>query len=119
MKREQTCQKDKCGEAFFQATKSVADEQEAYRENVKKEARERKQRNKAETNEKISALHQAGLTREARYLRADSIGFQYEEGELDSDEHPDSCEEFDIASDSSLVPPWCLDQSSSDDSSLD
>ena len=86
----------------------------------KKRAREAKQAERESENAskrlRIEKLQHEGKTREARHLRAEMLGMDLhgEEDEFNSDVDPDGCEEFDCASDSSLVPPWGAGGSGSD-----
>mmetsp|Transcript_9840 Transcript_9840/g.17740 ORF Transcript_9840/g.17740 Transcript_9840/m.17740 type:complete len:80 (-) Transcript_9840:454-693(-) len=59
-----------------------------------------------EKKTQIVKLKEQEKHREARYLRADLIGYKYREGDLDSDSHYQRCNRFDYSSDTSLVPPW-------------
>lgn len=94
-----------------QTTLGEEQKQEQGQKEVKIQAKEDRRKTKEDVRQEIEELKANGKRREARYLRADLIGFPYEQGELDSDEHSSVRLEFDCASDSSLVPPWEMDSS--------
>ena len=94
-----------------QTTLEEEQKQEQRQKEVKIQAKEARRKTKEDVRQEIEELKANGKRREARYLRADLIGFPYEQGELDSDEHSSVRLEFDCASDSSLVPPWEMDSS--------
>jgi len=100
------CSVDRCGKELHDITKETYNRQK----DAKKRAREekKKKRSEDETSKKarIKELTSEGKTREARQLRASMLGLDSNDDALDSDVDPDGCEEFDYASDSSLVPPW-------------
>ena len=93
------CDKNKCGRENHLKVKAERKEQRA-----RKKARNLLQ--KEEKKQRMQELLASGQRREARNLRADMLGYEYETDELNSEQDPDSCIEFDCASDSSLVPPW-------------
>ena len=90
----------------------------ATKEESEKQLNDKKRKHQEELNERQNArqriqdreeeLKAGGNTREARRLRAERLGLGDCMG-LNSDEDSDDCQEFDCASDSSLVPPWELD----------
>lgn len=102
------CSKELCGEALHTAAKEAFDKQreEAKREKeiAKRQREEERERMKAQ----IDDLKGQGKRREARKLRARMLGLDSSDEELDSDVDSEGCEEFDSASDSSLVPPWMI-----------
>jgi hypothetical protein len=63
-----------------------------------------KTKTKAAQTKEIERLKGDDKRREARVLRARMLGLGYGSDELNSDNT--DCEEFDYASDSSLVLPW-------------
>jgi hypothetical protein len=103
------CTVETCGKKLHDETKKVYDEQMEAKKRAREEQKAKKETAKKAKKAQAQELKAKGNKREARKLRAEAIGFQYEDGELDSDQDPDGCEEFDGASDSSLVPPWAGD----------
>lgn len=103
------CTKEDCGEENFQKAVQAYKEQERQRQEEERARTERRGVEREQQQSRIDELLAAGKQREARHLRAEMLGIECAEGELDSDVDSDGCAEFDYASDSSLVPPWLMD----------
>jgi hypothetical protein len=92
----------KCSESIKASVKATAKEQlkERKRQIAKAKAEQLEERKRKKA--RIEELKAEGKTREARHLRADMLGYDDFDG-LNSDESSNSCDEFDCASDSSLI----------------
>ena len=107
------CSKEDCGEELYNSTKEAYDQQrEAKTRKRQAKAKDREAAKKVK-QEEIAKLQAQGKSREARKLRAQVLGL--DDDDLNSDEDPDGCAEFDYASDSSLVPPWIQDDDDDND----
>lgn len=102
------CTKDDCGKEFHAMTKKVYDEQMERKKRARETQKAERKKEKASKRSCIETLQAEGKQREARRLRAEMLGMDPDDDELDSDIDPDGCEEFDCASDSSIVPPWAM-----------
>ncbi len=91
---------ESCGGNLKAVTEETYDDQKKRKKRERKEARDAKKA-------RIEKLKSEGKRREARLARAEMLGISDTE-DLNSDVDPDGCEEFDCASDSSIVPPWYL-----------
>ncbi len=91
------------------AAKKAFDNQREEAKREKEVAKRHREEEKERMKAQIDDLKGQGKRREARKLHARMLGLDSSDEELDSDIDPDGCEEFDSASDSSLVPPWMID----------
>ena len=98
----------RCSDDIKAATKEESEKQQNDKKRKHEEELNERQNARQRTQEREKELKAQGNTRDARRLRAERLGLGECMG-MNSDEDPDDCEEFDYASDSSLVPPWELD----------
>mmetsp|Transcript_16848 Transcript_16848/g.33617 ORF Transcript_16848/g.33617 Transcript_16848/m.33617 type:complete len:215 (-) Transcript_16848:216-860(-) len=100
------CTKEGCGPDLHDATKKEYGNQQEAKKRARTAKKASREKEKASMRARIEELKKEGRKREARRLRAAMLGMDPDDPELNSDVDPDGCEEFDYASDSSLVPPW-------------
>ena len=100
------CSVDKCGKELHDIAKETYKRQEDAKKRSREEKKRKRSEDKTSQKARIKELTSEGKTREARQLRASMLGLDSNDDTLDSDVDSDGCEEFDCASDSSLVPPW-------------
>ena len=103
------CNAGDCAEDLCAASKNARDKQAEAKTKANAAKRKAREEEKTAKRARINKLKNEGKTREARRLRAEMLGMDPEDSELNSDNDPDGCEEFDYASDSSLVPPWLME----------
>eukprot|EP00562_Extubocellulus_spinifer_P006911 CAMPEP_0178515832 /NCGR_PEP_ID=MMETSP0696-20121128/24769_1 /TAXON_ID=265572 /ORGANISM="Extubocellulus spinifer, Strain CCMP396" /LENGTH=155 /DNA_ID=CAMNT_0020146025 /DNA_START=76 /DNA_END=539 /DNA_ORIENTATION=- len=98
------CTKEGCGPDLHDATKKEYGNQQEAKKRARTAKKASREKEKASMRARIEELKKEGRKREARRLRAAMLGMDPDDPELNSDVDPDGCEEFDYASDSSLVP---------------
>mmetsp|Transcript_21008 Transcript_21008/g.44983 ORF Transcript_21008/g.44983 Transcript_21008/m.44983 type:complete len:202 (+) Transcript_21008:54-659(+) len=103
------CDKDGCGEDLHKISKAAYDGQMKSKKRAREAQKAKRDAEKTSKRARIDELRSQGKRREARLLRAELLGMEVDEEDMNSDIDPDGCEEFDYASDSSLVPPWAAD----------
>mmetsp|Transcript_39728 Transcript_39728/g.95966 ORF Transcript_39728/g.95966 Transcript_39728/m.95966 type:complete len:194 (-) Transcript_39728:42-623(-) len=103
------CNAKGCGKEHYERTKKSYEDQKERKATQKEQQKAEKKAEKAKQKADIKKLMSEGNRREARKLRADMLGMDIDSDELNSDMDSYGCEEFDCASDSSLVPPWAMD----------
>ena len=100
------CTEEDCGTDLHNATKKEYENQQEAKERARKARNASREKQKASKRARIGELQKEGKKSEARRIRAEMLGMDPNDPELNSDVDPEGCEEFDYASDSSLVPPW-------------
>lgn len=102
------CTSESCGADRHQISNQAYQQQIAEKKARKEARKEAAKQARQEEEKRIAAIEDpTQRRREARKARAERLGLEMDESDLNSDES--SCDSFDCASDSSLVPPWMMD----------